>query len=448
MLLPVSDKACAQRMMKQDFTGLMLSVSDKACAQIMMKQDFTAMLLSVSDEPSAQTMMKQDYVVTRARVQLTNTVLPLALLALLLVASGRSQAYVEVVSPASNEYQAVTPPAHVNVSALSRLCFSVTICDNAHVLLASSATPCATGDPQYEIVIGGWSNTRSAIRAACQDDDVLVKVDPGPLSCDEFRSFYVSWGEGVVRVVGVEEEEGGSVTQHVTMEHYGTIVVPVNFVFVAGWEKAGLWRVDFTCQVLGDALTTASSNGTTTASPTGDTIETSEASTSSTDFTPQTTESTSETTESTSKTTDSTPQTTESTLHTTKSTSPTTQSTSNTVQSTNLTTEMTGSASYSTTEKSTGSTSNPFPCHCLCASNATLAPDGEGDRAGLSRLLIAPNSTSMARRRRTSAVDGRVSSTSIGVTGVICVVVPFVLLIFSDITDVVRWVNSKHRRHN
>jgi hypothetical protein len=45
-----------------------------------------------------------------------------------------------------------------------RLSFSVKACNDAHIMLQT--VPGSTTDKHFEIVIGGWSNTRSAIRAS------------------------------------------------------------------------------------------------------------------------------------------------------------------------------------------------------------------------------------------------------------------------------------------
>ena len=47
-----------------------------------------------------------------------------------------------------------------------RLSFNVKACNDAHIMLQT--VPGSTVDKHYEVVIGGWSNTRSVIRSSQQ----------------------------------------------------------------------------------------------------------------------------------------------------------------------------------------------------------------------------------------------------------------------------------------
>ena len=62
---------------------------------------------------------------------------------------------------------------------------------DAHILYAN----CPTCDG-YEIVIGGWGNTHSALRERKQKQDTQQKVStPNFLSEREWRSFWISYVE-------------------------------------------------------------------------------------------------------------------------------------------------------------------------------------------------------------------------------------------------------------
>ena len=69
--------------------------------------------------------------------------------------------------------------------------------------------------------------------------------------------------------------------------------------------------------------------------------------------------------------------------------------------------------------------------------NRTLAePEVDKDGSPLSahqHLLLPSNETSAARRRLTSALDGRVSSAVIGIGGVLCLLASVLLVLCSDL---------------
>lgn len=92
--------------------------------------------------------------------------------------------------------------------------FSVTTCHDAHLVL-SSGTNIATSQT-YEIVIGGWENSRSMVRncVLCDHDPVKKeKFVHEPLSCNESRSFYVDWEDHVIKVGKVVKAVGGPATR-------------------------------------------------------------------------------------------------------------------------------------------------------------------------------------------------------------------------------------------
>ena len=76
--------------------------------------------------------------------------------------------------------------------------FSVQACNDAHVAL--SEIPGLHDYNTYELVFGGWANTGSAIREARQRDQRHFVRTPGILSCDEKRTFWVGWKDGLIEV--------------------------------------------------------------------------------------------------------------------------------------------------------------------------------------------------------------------------------------------------------
>ncbi|ELU12990.1 hypothetical protein CAPTEDRAFT_64072, partial [Capitella teleta] len=82
-------------------------------------------------------------------------------------------------------------------NATSSVILQVKACQNAYLALARSIDTVAHA---YEIVIGGWENQRSVIRAT-PHGEIEVEVETvGILSCEEHRTFWASWQDGHVQV--------------------------------------------------------------------------------------------------------------------------------------------------------------------------------------------------------------------------------------------------------
>jgi hypothetical protein len=70
--------------------------------------------------------------------------------------------------------------------------FHIKACKNAYVLL--SATVDLVSPDYYEVVIGGYDNSRMIIRRKYGIHGYLAEVYiDAPLSCNEFRPFVVNW---------------------------------------------------------------------------------------------------------------------------------------------------------------------------------------------------------------------------------------------------------------
>ncbi|XP_076461721.1 C3 and PZP-like alpha-2-macroglobulin domain-containing protein 8 [Babylonia areolata] len=151
-----------------------------------------------------------------------------------------STAWVKV-NDSDHTYRQLTslliPPAGFNISTLSRLNFSARICNDVIVLL----TKYQQERPQYEIVIGGWRNTQSAIRQR-KEKTTLLTHQHSPLSCHEFRKFFISWKGAVLKVGSVREDAShpGGTVEEVFLQHTDPSPFPVRFAFVAGWSVAGV----------------------------------------------------------------------------------------------------------------------------------------------------------------------------------------------------------------
>ncbi|XP_069117751.1 C3 and PZP-like alpha-2-macroglobulin domain-containing protein 8 [Argopecten irradians] len=76
--------------------------------------------------------------------------------------------------------------------ALSPFIFHVKACTDAHVLLMDFDSQTAPGNI-YEIVIGGWNNSKTVLRTAKQSDPVKEYVENYLLNCDNYRTFTITW---------------------------------------------------------------------------------------------------------------------------------------------------------------------------------------------------------------------------------------------------------------
>lgn len=118
----------------------------------------------------------------------------------------------------------------------SAFSFQVSAHHDAHVALMSRDN---TEDPLYEIVIGGWRNTKSCIRLGKQQQCKATYSGP-VVNNDTYTQFWVSWVNGVISL-------GRSVTvnQCVLMEYTHTTPYPVNFLAVmTGFGSTGKWKLN------------------------------------------------------------------------------------------------------------------------------------------------------------------------------------------------------------
>lgn len=76
--------------------------------------------------------------------------------------------------------------------------FKVKACKEARVVFAGTQNLLTR--QAYELIIGGWDNTKSAIKASMDASDVLSEVSsPNILSCTQARWFWASWDTKMLR---------------------------------------------------------------------------------------------------------------------------------------------------------------------------------------------------------------------------------------------------------
>ena len=79
--------------------------------------------------------------------------------------------------------------AWLSVHGRSHVVFEARGCHDFH--LALSFIPGTWETQTYHIVIGGWGNTQSAIKAEVGGDSLVDAYIDGLCSCDHFRPFWV-----------------------------------------------------------------------------------------------------------------------------------------------------------------------------------------------------------------------------------------------------------------
>jgi len=113
--------------------------------------------------------------------------------------------------------------------------------NDAHIALSKTNIDGSKGRDEdtdvYEIVIGGWGNTKSVIRKEKGGSHKCTKSTPGILQLDESRPFWVSWTGGNIKF-----GRGPQVGQDVVCEWQDPNPRDINFVSVStGWGSSGKW---------------------------------------------------------------------------------------------------------------------------------------------------------------------------------------------------------------
>ncbi|XP_046373288.2 uncharacterized protein LOC124146849 [Haliotis rufescens] len=115
--------------------------------------------------------------------------------------------------------------------------FKVKACGDAHVALQ---TLYQNSDTQmYEIVLGGWSNSKSVFRR-CAQCDSLVEYSGAVVSCSQYKQFWTSWGDGTVKA-----GRGGTVGQDEILSYTDPNPHAINYFAAAtGFGSSGEWIFD------------------------------------------------------------------------------------------------------------------------------------------------------------------------------------------------------------
>lgn len=123
----------------------------------------------------------------------------------------------------------------INIDLLQSIVFHVRACNDAHVGLFKSL-PSPNIRRFYEIVIGGWGNTKSVIRDRRQGK-ALVQHDGTLLNCNVYRQFWISW-QGQMLKVG----QGKEINKRIIMEYPMRLYFDVQYVAITtGYGSEGRW---------------------------------------------------------------------------------------------------------------------------------------------------------------------------------------------------------------
>lgn len=113
--------------------------------------------------------------------------------------------------------------------------FRVRAANDAHLILSGEPNE---KHPVIEVFIGGWQNSKSAIRYNQTKPDVAEAHTPGILNANELRGFWIRYIDGVV-TVGREGEAAALLSWYNPQPFF------VHYVGVCtGWGANGTWQID------------------------------------------------------------------------------------------------------------------------------------------------------------------------------------------------------------
>lgn len=118
--------------------------------------------------------------------------------------------------------------------------------NDAHVALGSSSIQPAGRQIQdhYEVVIGGWSNTKSALRLVsnqCTQVDIsCVYMGGSPVSADEFRPFRIDWTDTKLRL---NSWNGSDFVSLLELDISSANYTIDRALIMTGYGSSGQWRL-------------------------------------------------------------------------------------------------------------------------------------------------------------------------------------------------------------
>jgi hypothetical protein len=139
---------------------------------------------------------------------------------------------VTINTPVTFGYQTVP---NLDLSGRSRVEFSVQEATDAHVMLTMQS------GGVFEVVIGGWGNTKSVIRRARAGADI-VSANGAVLSATEFRTFVLDWSTpGVLKLF--TKSSSGTLTQILATPQQPESVLDITTMAVSSFTCTGIYKI-------------------------------------------------------------------------------------------------------------------------------------------------------------------------------------------------------------
>ncbi|XP_008486939.2 C3 and PZP-like alpha-2-macroglobulin domain-containing protein 8 isoform X1 [Diaphorina citri] len=118
--------------------------------------------------------------------------------------------------------------------------FQVKANNDAHIAFTQAL---GEGEPMYEVFIGGWNNSKSAIRKNKQKPDVATVETPGILTEAGHKGFWITVRGGTI-FVGYDGESSSF------LSYQDPEPFPVHYYGVCtGWGATGEWFIEGKCLV-------------------------------------------------------------------------------------------------------------------------------------------------------------------------------------------------------
>ncbi|XP_061177651.1 uncharacterized protein LOC133186411 [Saccostrea echinata] len=136
---------------------------------------------------------------------------------------------IKLSTPNSYKYRYLTEYG-IPITNSTSLTFQVQACNDAHVALRSS------GRRPLEIVLGGWDNSRSCFRTRVQGS-CRTEHRGAILDCQNFQTFWVSWGNQQINVGKQDAGIGDSILSFSLRRPLSDVEIGIS----TGFGASGLW---------------------------------------------------------------------------------------------------------------------------------------------------------------------------------------------------------------
>ncbi|XP_067665680.1 uncharacterized protein [Haliotis asinina] len=148
--------------------------------------------------------------------------------------------YIRLTTPSTKEYtfkQIPTSTLQSITGGTSTVVFLVKTCFDANFALHTFLNMSTDASAMYELSIGGFSNMKSVIRGCWLCSVTDSHVEPSIVSCNEYRSFWLSWKNGVISV-----GKGPVAGSQLFMQWAPTAPIVINHVSISTYlNNPGTW---------------------------------------------------------------------------------------------------------------------------------------------------------------------------------------------------------------